>query len=801
MIQMRFKLLTFIVFLTFSNLFGQQSSIDSLKIEIESYKKDDRKKVDLLNELAHFYSKSHTDSIQFYTEKSKSLAEKLNYEIGIADALKIEAIYYYYQGNIDQSFQNLDTAISKYKEKDNLKGLANAYNNYALVLNTYGKYKNSTEKYLLALDINKKRKDTTSIIRNLVNLGNSVSNQTEYKQAQSYFDEAIKLAEAIEDKQQQANIYNGYAILDERTGNFDEAKKNILKAQRIYKELDVPAYLFITYNNLANIERKQSNYDEAIRNFQEALKIAQEIDNKRYQGIVLNNIASCWYNLENYDKALEMYKASAKIAEPIDQRTYMASISNVALIYSNEEDNTEKLKEAIKIYKEAEAYYLEQNTKGDLTNAYNNLASVYFSLKDTVSAKSYFLKAQKLGEEISAKYYLANTYYNLAMIFKSEKKLVKSTDLAKKAYELAIELDLLDETLSSAQLLADIFEKEGEFEKALLYQRKVQDVSDQLSDKEKIKELGKLEAELEFKLIEDEIKLENERKLLEKETKLKRQNILIILFSVIVIALSIIVFLLFKVKKNKEKINKILKTSQDKIEKQNLELKDLHQQKNKLFSIISHDLRGPLKNLKSFFEMRLNSHISDKEFTAMIPEIDRNLEGTIVLTDNLLNWASNLVKNQKITPEDVSVFNIAKKVENLFRTSLEKKGINLVLDLDQETKIYTSGNNLELIIRNLVSNAIKYSHENETIKISCEEQEEDFKICVEDNGSGMPETQKNNLFKGKLESIVGTNKEEGTGIGLLLCKNFIDEINGDIWVEFSEIGKGTVICFTIPKNK
>ena len=798
-LQLKTYLLAFLYFIGTFGVLAQQHKIDSLKFQINSIKINNNKKVDLYNDLAHLYTKSSPDSIKLFTEKSISLAKELNYKNGIADALKVEAVYHYYQGNIDQSYKNLNQSIAIYKEEDNLKGLANAYNNYGLVLNTYGAYKESSEKYKQALAINEKRNDTISIVRNLVNLGNNVSNRSKYKEAKSYYDRAMLLANSTKNYEQQANIYNGYAIVAERTGNFEEAKQNILKAQEIYENLKTPSYLFITYNNIANINRKQSDYAEAIRNFQKALEIANKIENKRYQGIVFNNIASCWYNLESYDKALEMYKASAAIAEPIDQRTYMASISNIALIYERDEDNLQRLQDALNLYKKAEAYFIEQNSNSDLTNTYNNIANVYLKLKDTLASKNYYEEAKKLGEKVSAKYSLTDTYASLAKIYANKKQWNKAIELAEKSIQTAEELKIFNEVIYASNILVEAHEASKNYAEALYYQKKINEVSTELFDKEKNREIGRLEAEMEFKVIEEEIKLANETEILKKEVSINRQKNLIVLFSVILLALIIIIGLLIKLKINEQKAYQSLQKSQEKIENQNRELKKLHDEKNKLFSIIPHDLRGPLKTLKSFFEMSIRNEISEKELKTMVPEIDKNLERIIILTDNLLNWSSKLIKNEQSTKKLVAILDKINEVETLFKTSLDDKKIQFIKVIDANLKVWIIENNLELIFRNLISNAIKYSKINGKITITAKELKSHTEICIEDNGIGMTKKQAQKVFNGELNSIIGTNNEKGSGIGLLLCKTFVEENSGEIWVKHTKPGKGTTVCFTIPK--
>ncbi|GGE34178.1 hypothetical protein GCM10010832_12920 [Psychroflexus planctonicus] len=778
---------------------AQQKTIDSLLIELESFNKGNIERVDLLNELAYHYSKSKPDSVFYFSNEARMLSEKIEYPKGIADALKNEAIYFYYQSEVNKSFENLDKAISIYKDNDDIKGLSSAYNNYGLIYNSYGNHQEAFKKYEKALAYNLILKDTFSLTRGYVNQANSLSNQSKFDEAKDLYEKGMTLAKKTEDLEQQANIYNGYAIIAERTGEFKEAKASILKAQGIYEKLDLPGNLFITHNNTANINRKQANYVEAIQNFQEALKYANQIGNKRYQGIVYNNIASCWYDLGDNQKALEMYQESVAIAEKIDQRTYMAGISNIALIYSEDKDNLEKLDEALALYKKVETHLLEQETYGELSNTYNNIAKVYLQKEDTITAKANFEKAIKFAEEKSNKYNLTSSYSSLAELSLIKKKYNQAIELGEKSIQIAEELELLKEVINTAEILVSAYEAKENYKKALQYQKRIDQISKDLFNEEKSKEIGRLEAEMEFKAKEQKIRLENEKELLQKEVSLRRQEKINMAFAVGMIAFLIIIILLFKNKRDKEKANKKLQNSQEKIENQNEELKELHHQKNKLFSIISHDLRGPLQSLNSFFEMALQNEISDAELKSMVPEINKNLQRTIILTDNLLNWSSKLVKRQQSKKSSVSILKVTNNVEDLFQTSIDKKYIKLTKIIDEDLKVSAVEDSLDLVIRNLLSNAIKFSDEKGEIEISATQISDNVQVCIKDTGIGMTDNQAKKVFHGELNSVIGTNNEKGSGIGLLLCKDFIEENDGKIWVEKTAPNQGTSICFTLAK--
>lgn len=250
-----------------------------------------------------------------------------------------------------------------------------------------------------------------------------------------------------------------------------------------------------------------------------------------------------------------------------------------------------------------------------------------------------------------------------------------------------------------------------------------------------------------------------------------------------------ILFLLFWLQKREAAFLGMVKVKNDALEKSNL-------QKDKLFSIVSHDLRGPLNTLNMFFEMLLNKQVSEEELEEMLPEIKSNLEGTLNLTNNLMSWSNNL--GAKPIPMNVAISAIVLETKELFQTSLKEKNIDFQISIPDDLRTNVDKHTVDLVIRNLVANAIKYSNKGGTINVSASVDKEYLTCSVEDTGIGMSDAIAQRLFSQNMDSAIGTKDEKGNGIGLLLCNSFIQYNKGEIWVEYSEINKGTKISFRLP---
>jgi two-component system, sensor histidine kinase and response regulator len=230
------------------------------------------------------------------------------------------------------------------------------------------------------------------------------------------------------------------------------------------------------------------------------------------------------------------------------------------------------------------------------------------------------------------------------------------------------------------------------------------------------------------------------------------------------------------------------------------ELRDLIKMKDRLFSIIGHDLRGPIGTF-----MMVMDTITDESRDLPEDKVKRYLQqmkdtskGAYGLLENLLTWARS---QQKLVTFEPAVQNLNGIVEDTIKVldgTAKSKSITLKNELEPEISGFFDKNSISTVIRNLISNALKFTEKDGEIKISCFKEDNELHISVKDSGIGMKEAAMNKLFKkDQITTTRGTNGEKGTGLGLLLCKDFVVGNNGRIWVE-SEIGKGTVFTFSVP---
>jgi len=251
-----------------------------------------------------------------------------------------------------------------------------------------------------------------------------------------------------------------------------------------------------------------------------------------------------------------------------------------------------------------------------------------------------------------------------------------------------------------------------------------------------------------------------------------------------------------------KKAKKTISIQKEELEVHREKLKDLNASKDRFFSIIAHDLRNPIAGFLNLTEVLSNnfeifSEDESKEFIDVMNQASKQLYN---LLENLLQWSRAQTGSISFNPKPVLVKSLFENTIDNLMVNLESKKINISIKVEKETEVFVDEDMISTVFRNLLSNAIKFSHSGETISIRCSDEGEFVKISVIDNGVGINKIDQEKLFKiDQHVTTQGTSEEKGSGLGLILCKEFIEKNNGEIWVD-SEINKGSSFNFTLPKK-
>ncbi len=227
------------------------------------------------------------------------------------------------------------------------------------------------------------------------------------------------------------------------------------------------------------------------------------------------------------------------------------------------------------------------------------------------------------------------------------------------------------------------------------------------------------------------------------------------------------------------------------------QLQELNQIRNRMFTIIAHDLKGPMNGLLGILQLAQSGVVSEAEIKEILPLLLKNVDNTKALLDNLLQWSKSQLEGEKVNPERFDIKEVNNNNIRLFEKRLSEKGIELIDNIPAGTIVYADRDMIDLVLRNLVGNAIKFSDVDDTITLSASTTGKMVTIEVEDTGRGMSEQVMKDVFGLAVTSTSGTRNEKGTGLGLKLCKDFIEKNGGEIGVT-SIPGKGSRFSFTLP---
>ena len=233
------------------------------------------------------------------------------------------------------------------------------------------------------------------------------------------------------------------------------------------------------------------------------------------------------------------------------------------------------------------------------------------------------------------------------------------------------------------------------------------------------------------------------------------------------------------------------------LEKQTRELTELNQVKNKLFSVISHDLKTPMYALRNLFNNMQQQKMPVKEIKELLPSIVHEMNYTTSLMENLLQWAKTQMKNARVEPEVLDIQTMIREVFQLLELQASNKKIYLETHVDFPVYCYADREMVNLVLRNLLSNAIKFTPENGKVTVDAADRVSFVEVFVQDTGVGMTQENMHQLFGDIYFTTRGTNSETGTGLGLKLCKEFLEKNGGRISVE-SKPGMGSTFSFTLP---
>ena len=547
----------------------------------------------------------------------------------------------------------------------------------------------------------------------------------------------------------QINIYNYMGLANFNVGDFETATDNFYKGLSLLEEVPNIRQEAKLNNNLGMIFDELEDYDRALEFYRESYRLDSIVNHE--PGLVSSylNLGISYQNLKQFDLARQNYDQAYQLADKMNDSLSMVHVLNSkgTLAY-----DLQDYKESLACYEQALDLYNKAGDLGGVAFAKNNIGLVHLDQKQYSEALKYFNDALKIATDLSLYAFQGDVFGNLSIYY----------------------------------------EEVGDYKNAFEYYDKYNEVYDSLISEQQNHMIRKLEAQYQAEKKQREIlelKQENlqQRQLL-SSTKSMQGYLYVIIFLVIVFLL-VLFFLLRK--------EKLLARE---LKEKTRELKKLNVAKDRFFSIIAHDLKNPFNALVSYTSLLRSDFdsFSKEELSQIIADLNNATEQGFALLENLLYWTRSQTNRIKVFKTFFNLNRIVQNVVSLANPNLAAKSQTVEVEIDDELTVFADKDMIATVIRNLVFNSIKFSYPDTVIRIEGKKIGQSIQISVIDQGVGIDAEKQHKFFNYEENTTsTGTAGETGSGLGLVICREFVEKNDGLIWVE-SEPGQGAIFRFTIP---
>lgn len=565
----------------------------------------------------------------------------------------------------------------------------------------------------------------------------------------------------------------GYAF--KLTANFDSAIIAYNIAVDYYGKAGLRRQIALIYSNLGGLYNDKSNYSKSYEYHIKEKQIFTDLMDSSNLALTYYRLGNLEINMENQKKALNYFFQSEKLCKIFNKEGLLSNVyNNIGVVY----DYLNEIDKSLEYHKKSLEINRKNNNEVGITYSTLNISEIMLKKEDYESALKNFLEVRKYSESAGLKIPLLYSLRGIGNINFMKNNFRESINYLTQAINIAKSINSNFELRDCYSALSETYEKMNDHINALKYYKIYTDYKDSVMNTEILSKVNELETQYETS------KKEKENELLKAELAYK--NEIQIYYVIILVMGSVFIILsIFWIRK---------------ISNTNRQLKELNATKDKFFTIIAHDLKNPFSTLMGFSKMLEEDfkENTDEENVAALSALYESSRSGFKLLENLLDWSKSQTGALKFNPIKLNLREIADSIIKLLNQTANSKNIKLESYIDANVFVNADEEMISTTLRNIISNALKFTNSGGNVEIFAENKNGDVEIRIKDNGVGIKKEDLDKLFKlEQHHTTPGTNLEKGTGLGLIICKEFVEKNSGTILVE-SMPGIGTEFKIKLP---
>lgn len=584
-----------------------------------------------------------------------------------------------------------------------------------------------------------------------------------------------------------------------RYENVDSSLFYLKKAMEIASTSKDPLWIGTAQNHLGAVYYIRGAYNLSMEAYTEAYRFFEKAGDKKGLAMSLNGLGLIHLGQREFEEAINRFSESLELAYSLKDTTQVIK-TNFNLGIAN--SDLKRYDKALEHLRRSKALSIEKKDTLHMVMNSNRIGRIFYETGQLDSAKYYYQSVLAVPTNLN-KWERSFVHTGQAEVALKERNLDLAVKEGLEGFAYAKEINAFWDLQRASAVLSESYEASGKIKEALDFARLNKLYSDSLYTQEKAMEINFLGLQLSEA---EKSKLEQENKIIVQQAKLNK--IFAISLAIVTVLLGVMAWFYRRNLKLKELFNRQLSTinreleeQKEKISDQNKALSEVNNAKNKLFSILSHDLRAPIGTIKQFLEMDQLGYFDEEEREKAKSLLYEQVKNTDKLLNNLLEWAKTQLEGIQPNTETLVIGPYVKEVVHIFEFQSKLKNISIKQQEEiSDHSIKADKGHLRIILQNIINNAIKFTQSGGNIQIAFSEVGEFLNIHIKDSGIGMDEKRRKELEEnlGLSTSNIGTAKETGTGLGLMLVKQLVAHNHGKFKIKSTK-GKGTEIIISFPK--